>query len=105
MQNSPRVLALRAALTQASSTLATSAFDTTDKALRDDVCNVVDELKDLGWPPERVLIAIKQIAEDAGVTQSHRVLLKNRDLDARDGLVAKVMRWTVQCYYDASRVA
>lgn len=105
MENNPKILALRDALSQASSTLATSAFTATDEALRDTVCLAVDELRALSWPPERVIIAIKQVAEDAGLTQSHRVLLKNRALDARDGLVARVIRWTVECYYDTSRVA
>ena len=101
MLNSPKVLALRETLARASATLATSAYTTTDKALRDEVCDVVEELKSLGWPPERAIIAIKEIAEEAGLTQSRQVLLKNRDLDARDALLAKIVRWTIECYYDA----
>jgi hypothetical protein len=76
-----------------------------DKALRDEVCEVVEEVKALGWPPERAIIAIKEIADEAGLTQSHRVLLKNRELDTRDALVAKVVRWTIECFYDTTRVA
>src|SRR5690242_12129729 len=105
MLNSPKVLALRESLVRASATLATSTHDITDKKLRDEVCDVVDELKKLGWPPERSIIAIKEIADEAGLTQSQRVLLKNQELDARDALVAKVMRWTIECYYDTPRVA
>jgi hypothetical protein len=105
MLNSPKVLALRESLARASNTLAVSTHATTDKALRDEVCDVVEELKALDWPPERAIIAIKEIAEEAGLTQSQRVLLKNRELDARDALVAKVVRWTIECYYGTIRVA
>jgi hypothetical protein len=101
MLNSPKVLALRETLARASSTISTAEYTTTDKALRDEVCDVVEELKRLGWPPERAIIAIKEIAEEAGLTQSRQVLLKNRDLDARDALLAKIVRWTIECYYDA----
>lgn len=101
MLNSPKVLALRDTLARASTALAASAYTVADKELRDEVCEVVEEVKALGWPPERAIIAIKEIAEEAGLTQSSRVLLKNRELDARDALLAKIVRWTIECYYDA----
>ena len=99
MLNSPKVLALRDSLSRAN-TLATSAQTVGEKELRDEVCDVVEEAKKLGWPPERAIIAIKEIADEAGLTQSSRVLLKNRELDARDALLAKIVRWTIECYYD-----
>lgn len=101
MLNSPKVLALRDSLARANTTLATSAHAIVEKELRDAVCDLVEEVKKLGWPPERAIIAIKEIAEEAGLTQSSRVLLKNRELDARDALLAKIVRWTIECYYDA----
>jgi hypothetical protein len=101
MLNSPKVLALRASLARATTTLTKSLDAATEKSLRDEVCDVVEELKRLGWPPERAIIAIKEIAEEAGLTQSQRVLLKNLELDVRDALVAKVVRWTIECYYNA----
>ena len=33
--------------------------------------------------------------------QRQRVLLKNLELDVRDALLAKVVRWTIECYYNA----
>lgn len=104
MLNSPKVLALRESLFRASTTLTTSLYKTDDKELREEVCDVVDELKAAGWPPERSIIAIKEIAQEAGLTQSQRVLARDRDLTPRDALLAKVVRWTIECYYD-SRVA
>jgi hypothetical protein len=105
MLNSPKVLALRETLFRASTTLTTSLYKTTDKELRDEVCGVVDELKAAGWPPERAIIAMKEIAQEAGLTQSQRVLVRDHDLTPRDALLAKVVRWTIECYYDTSRVA
>jgi len=101
MLNSPKVLALRDSLARASTALTASAYTVADKELRDEVCDVLEEVKRLGWPPERAIIAIKQIAEEAGLTQSSRVLLKNSDLDERDALLARIVRWTIECYYDA----
>ena len=80
-------------------------YKATDKELREEVCGVVDELKAAGWPPERAVIAIKEIAHEAGLTQSQGVLVRDRDLAPRDALLAKVVRWTIECYYDTSRVA
>jgi hypothetical protein len=105
MLTSPKVLALRDSLARASSTLTTSLYKATDKELRDEVCAVVYELKAAGWPPERSIIAIKEIAQEAGLTQSQGVLVRDRDLNPRDALLAKVVRWTIECYYDTPRVA
>ncbi|HKW48472.1 MAG TPA: hypothetical protein VJN70_13580 [Gemmatimonadaceae bacterium] len=105
MQNSPRVIALRDTLARANTTLNTALLSATDKELRDEVCNLVDELKAAGWAPERAIIAIKEIAQEAGLTQSQGVLVRDRDLSPRDALLAKVVRWTIECYYDTTRVA
>ena len=91
--------------TSSTTTLSTSHYLSTDKALRDEVCGVVDDLKALGWPPERAIIAMKEIAVDAGLVPSRGILVRDRDLDPRDALLAKVVRWTIECYYDTSRVA
>ena len=105
MLNNPKVLALRDTLARAATTLNTSLYVTTDAALRDEVCAVTDDLKAAGWPPERSLIAIKEIAQEAGLRPSQSVLVRDRDLSPRDALLAKVIRWTIECYYDTSRVA
>jgi hypothetical protein len=105
MLNSPKVIALRDSLARATMTLTTSLYDARDKDLKDEVCSVVDDLKAAGWPPERAIIAMKEIAQEAGLTQSQRVLVRDTDLAPRDALLAKVVRWTIECYYDTTRVA
>jgi len=105
MLNSPKVIALRDTLARAVTTMSTSLYETSDKALYDEVCAPIDELKAAGWPPERAIIAVKEVAQEAGLTQSQRVLVRDRDLDPRDALLAKLVRWSIECYYDTSRVA
>jgi len=103
MLNSPKVPALRESLVRA---LAVSNEKPDDRTLRDEVCAVVDEMKAAGWPPERAIIATKQIATEAGLRESRAVLaLSNKELDARDALMAKVVRWTIECYYDVLQPA
>ena len=104
MFNSPKVSTLRESFSRTLSLSATSRPD--DKVLREEVCSVVDEMKAAGWPPERAIIAIKQIATQAGLMESRAVLvLTNAQLDARDALMAKVIRWTIECYYDVMQPA
>jgi hypothetical protein len=103
MLNSPKVPALRDSLARA---LKTSNDYPGDKTLRDEVCAIVDEMKAAGWPPERAIIAVKQIATEAGLKESRAVLaLSNKQLDERDALMAKVVRWTIECYYDVLQPA
>jgi hypothetical protein len=103
--NSPKVLGLRDSLSRAATTLGTSLYRATDKELSDEVCALVDELKAAGWPPERCIIGMKEIAEEAGLRQSQRVLVRDAELSPRDALLARIVRWTIECYYDTSRVA
>ncbi|SRR5690348_12071368 len=103
MLRSPKVLALRDTLARA---LATPDRSWEEKVMHDQVCEVVEDLKAAGWPPERTIIAIKQIAGDAGLLESRSVLsLTVQDLDARDTLMTKLVRWCIECYYDVQQYA
>lgn len=55
--------------------------------LRGKVCDAVDELKDSGAQPERVIIVVKGIFEQVGITGSGRRLLED------------VTRWCIQRYF------
>jgi hypothetical protein len=103
MLNSPTVLALRDTLARVNTSLSSTAYNPSDKSLRDEVCAVVDDLKAAGWPPERALIAVKEIANEAGLTQSRSVLMKDRALEPGDALLAKIVRWTIECYYETAQ--
>lgn len=63
----------------------------------------VDDLRLLGWPPERVLIAIKQIAEDAGLRPSRNVLLIAGESRPNDTALQLVVRCCIEQYYGNTR--
>lgn len=67
--------------------------------LRAQVCAAVDDLHDLGWPPERVIIAIKQLAGEAGLRPSRSFLSVSRELEWSDALLARIVRWCIEQYY------
>jgi hypothetical protein len=55
--------------------------------LRERVCAVVDEMKAAGQPPERIVVAIKRIGQEAG--------LGGFD----DRLAQRLIRWCLERYY------
>jgi len=58
-----------------------------ERELETRVCAVVDELKTGGSTPERILIAVKRLAADAGVQwMEHR-------------LFGQIINWCVKRYY------
>lgn len=70
-----------------------------DDALRNEVCAVVDHLKAAGWPPERVIVAVKRIADDAGLRPSRAVLSATGDLSPDDALLVRMTQWCIERYY------
>jgi len=69
--------------------------------LRFHVRGVVDELKAVGWPPERVIVAIKQIADDAGLHPSRHLLSATGPLSEPDAAIVHMVRWCIEYYYSA----
>src|SRR5262245_14623950 len=67
--------------------------------LRQQVFAVVDELKRMDWPPERVIIAVKQIARDGGLAPSLQFVQAETSLSSGDAVLAKIVRWTIDRYY------
>jgi hypothetical protein len=99
MNNPPSTLALRDALlsVQASHpTITEAALQTT---LRELVYTVVDEMKAAKWPPERVIVAIKLIVNDAGLRASYGVLASDADLSEVDAVLLNVFGWCLERYF------
>jgi len=69
------------------------------RALYDEVCAVVDHLKAAGWSPERVIVAVKRIADDAGLRPSRAVLAAQGALSPSDALLVRMVEWCIQRYY------
>jgi hypothetical protein len=72
---------------------------TTRRALKATLCEYVDRLRDLGWPPERVIIAVKQLARDAGHYPTSQVILPGVKLAANDTLLVEMVGWCIERYY------
>jgi hypothetical protein len=68
--------------------------------LRERVYGVVDAGRALNWPPERVLIAVKELAARAGLHPSGRVASPVDTLLPSDELLAAIIRWTIEHYYE-----
>lgn len=75
------------------------------ETLRAKVDAFVDAAKAEGWPVERVIVALKQVAAEAGVRSSTDVLRVNSRLLTRDTLVLDMVRWCVERYFAYSRTA
>ena len=73
--------------------------DDLQEQLRQRVFAVVDDLKRMDWPPERVIIAVKQIARDGGLTPSLQFVQAESSLSNGDAVLAKIVRWAIDRYY------
>jgi len=98
MLERPSVVRLREGLIDTARAIAAGNHDV-ENGLRDRVGAVVDDLRTLGWPPERVIIAIKQVAEDAGLRTSRNVLRVSGRLAEADQIVQDLVRWCIEHYY------
>lgn len=98
MLDLPSVVRLREGLNDTARAIAAGSH-TIDHGLQERVCAVVDDLRALGWPPERVIVAVKQVAEDAGVRGSRNVLRVSGGLTGADQILQNIVRWCIEHYY------
>jgi hypothetical protein len=87
----------RLALVAASHPSLTDDFHERD--IRDRVCAAVIDLKALGWPPERVVVAIKQIAEDAGLSHTRGLFIVSSPLIEQNAVIMAIVRWAIVQYF------
>jgi hypothetical protein len=71
------------------------------QALRAEVRAFVCDAKQSGDPPERVIVAIKRLAHDAGLRPSARVglTLPTETTNAKDLLLLDLVDWCIERYY------
>jgi len=86
MLDRPSVVRLRAGLAQLTEGLA-AGNPSNDDELRERVCAAVADLRDLGWPPERVIVAVKQLAADVGLRPSRNLMAISGHLTPHDEIV------------------
>ena len=71
-----------------------------EREIRQFVCDYADALKDLGVPSERVVIAVKREADDAGVVRSQGHLSNTDPHVGNDRLVDNMVSWCIQRFYE-----
>ena len=104
MYDRPSVVALRDSLVTVARSRPGAALEVGQDALREQLCAVVDDLKAAGWLPERVIIAVKQIAEDAGLRPSRALLHSGAVLGERDTTIMSIIRWSIEHYFEGASV-
>ena len=68
--------------------------------IKDRVGAVVRDLKRAEWPPERVIVALKHTAYEAGLRATRSVVLsQNALVDQHDALIVDIVRWCIEEYY------
>jgi hypothetical protein len=94
------VALLRETLSEVRAHTRTKPLDATRREqLRQRVYVAVDDLKGMGWTPERVIIAVKSIATEVGFRPSPHFSRANQPLVNGDALLASIVRWTIERYY------
>lgn len=63
------------------------------------VCDFADELKALGLPPERVIVAVNSAATGAGLTANVHRIASTARLEGADKLVVDMARWCIERFY------
>jgi hypothetical protein len=74
-----------------------------EREIQRHVCAFADELKDLGLPPERIILAVKRAANEAGIYSTMRLSGFTYDLDGGDKLLADMVGWCIRRYYGEPR--
>ncbi|MFI5228777.1 MAG: hypothetical protein ACHQWU_06895 [Gemmatimonadales bacterium] len=62
------------------------------------VCEYVDAMKADHWPPERMLVGLKRIAAESGLTSSSLPARESRA--SRAELLMDMVAWSIERYYD-----
>jgi len=65
------------------------------------VLDYVDERKAAGWPVERIIIAMKQIAREAGIRPSPFMTKPHGPITTTDELLVEMVGWCIRRYYQS----
>jgi hypothetical protein len=71
----------------------------TELEVRELVWAFVDDRKAAGWTPERVIIAVKQIARDAGLSPSKMVVKRDGRLMTTEDFLVEIVGWCIHRYF------
>jgi hypothetical protein len=65
------------------------------------VCEYVDSLRALDWPPERIIVAVKRAANEAGFHASRGVWDPSLKTWSREELLTALVGWCIAHYFRA----
>jgi len=88
-----------AALRELLTFLAVPLDANTERDVQPLVWDFVDDRKAAGWPPERIILAIKQIAREAGLKTSTTVVKRDTTLTATDSFLVELVGWCIHRYF------
>jgi hypothetical protein len=71
----------------------------TISAVRSQVFDFVDDMKAQGWQAERIIVAVKRLANDAGVYVSPRIVWSPEIVRGPDSLMVAMVGWCIERYY------
>jgi hypothetical protein len=71
----------------------------TELEVRELVWAFVDERKAAGWTPERVIIAVKQIARESGLRAPRMAVRRDGGLATTDDFLVEMVGWIIDRYF------
>jgi hypothetical protein len=96
MNSQPEIVALRESY--ASFAKAKTRDRASARQIQPLVCDAVDAMKADGWPPERVIVAIKALAREVGLVPEP-ILPVVQETTPGDSLLADSVKWCIEHYY------
>lgn len=97
MYPQPAGVAVRASLASIANASTPTAAELT--LLRERVCAAVSELKTRGWPIERILVRLKEVASEVGLQPSRNSNLTAAEFERRKAVWADVITQCIEYYY------
>jgi hypothetical protein len=97
MYAQPAGIAVRASLAAIADKSTLSGSDTSQ--LHQRICVAVDELKTVGWPIERIIVRLKQVAEEVGFRPPQNTHLTTGEIDRREVVWDEIVKECIDQYY------
>jgi hypothetical protein len=102
MYAQPAGVAVRTSLASIADKTTVSEADTAQ--LHERLCVAVDELRSVGWPVERIIVRLKEVAKEVGFRPAQNALLGPAEIDRREVLWDEMIKNCIEQYY-SSRAA
>lgn len=88
---------MRASLTSIADKSTVTASDSA--LLHEGICTAVDELKTVGWPVERIIVRLKEVAKEVGFYPPNSTHLLASEIDRREHVWGEIIKDCIERYY------